>query len=272
MQTQRTPRATLWTLARRSTRAFLQYQGASQAAALSFYALLSFIPLIFLALAIAGRILGDEQAVRELFDRYKDLVMPEVHNELYTHAIRLLETSAGLGWMSLGFILWTSGLFFASLQANLLQPWPQERSLTRGWLRRVLPWILGPAFGFLLPAAMLAMHVASFLPWSWLPFEIVPEVWTWVVLGVLIFLVYIIFLPRHCPLAATAVLALAIAGGSQVLTLLFVKIIVTLPNYALVYGSLAGIVLFMLWLDYNMALILWGGHCIRLWKEMRGGS
>lgn len=261
----------LWTLLRRASREFLRLQGVSQAAALSFYALLSFIPLVFLALSIAGRILGDPQRVRSLFDQYKDLLMPEAHNELYAHAVRLLESSAGLGWMSLGFILWTSGLFFASLQSNLLLSWPPAAHPS-GWLRRLLPWVLGPAFGFLLPVAMLAMHVASFLPWRWLPFEIAPEVWTWAFLSALIFLIYILFLPRRLPWLATGVLALTMAGGSQILTLIFVKLISTLPNYALVYGSLAGLVLFLLWLEYNMALILWGGHCIRLWKEMRGGS
>jgi len=264
--------ASSWRLLRGATSAFFHYQGVTQAAALSFYAILAFIPLVFLALAVAGLVLGDTQAVRELFDRYKNMVMPELHDELYNHALRLVETSAGLGWMSLGFILWTSGLFFAALQSSLLLPWAREHEHTKGVVRLFLPWILGPAFGALLPAAMLAMHVVGYLPWHWLPFHIVHKVGIWFLLGALIFLLYVVLLPRNFPLLATASLALAIAGGSQLLTLLFVRIFATLPNYALVYGSLAGLALFMLWLEYNMALILWGGHWVRLWKEQRSAS
>ena len=41
-----------------SFRAFLRYQGINQAAALAFFALLSFIPLLFLIVAVAGVFLG----------------------------------------------------------------------------------------------------------------------------------------------------------------------------------------------------------------------
>jgi hypothetical protein len=31
---------------------------------------------------------------------------------------------------------------------------------------------------------------------------------------------------------------------------------------------LAGIVLFLLWIEYNMALILIGGHLVRVWPDV----
>ncbi|THB62831.1 MAG: YihY/virulence factor BrkB family protein, partial [Desulfovibrio sp.] len=253
-------------------KAFLRYQGVTQAAALAFYALMSFIPVVFLGLAVAGEFYwGDPDQLQAFTDKMVEYVVPWVQELLHQRLLQLVQGSKGLGWMSLGFIVWTSGLFFAVLQSSMLLPWAREHDHKKGRWRYPLPWLVGPFMGFLLVGAMLLMHLGGYVSPDWLPFAVWPEFWTWLGLWILIFLTYRLFLPRKASIAATVLLSMLISGLSQVLTILFARIFLSLPNYSRVYGSLAGIVLFMLWLEYNMSLILWGGHYIRLWRERFGG-
>ncbi len=248
-----------------SFRAFLRYQGINQSAALAFFALLSFIPLLFLIVAVAGVFLGDTKAVQDFIQSQLSNVAPLLQDTLTLRINRLLGMAAGLGWMSLGFIIWTSGLFFSALQTSLLLPWIREHGYKKHKWRYVLPWLAGPVLGILMIGAMLFMTVASYIPAEYLPVKVVPEFWSWLILSLLIFLFYNILLPRQRTPGATAIISLILSAASLAITFVFVHIFSSMPNYALVYGSLAAVILFLLWLNYNMALILIGGHFIRLW-------
>lgn len=245
---------------------FWHYQGISQAAALGFYALLSFIPLLYLIVAVAGMIWGDTVELQAFFERQDTLMLPWIKETIDTRLDALLQLAPGLGWMSLGFIVWTSGLFFAVLQSSLLLPWARTRRHRKGVWRWALPWILGPALGFVLPVAMLLMHLAGYLP-NWLPMQSLSALGSWFVFFVGIMTVYKLFMPLNCSWTKVVLLSLLISCASLALTLLFSQILSSLPNYTRIYGSLAGIVLFLLWLEYNMSVILWGGHLLRLLEE-----
>ncbi len=245
---------------------FWRYQGVSQAAALGFYALLSFIPLIFLILAIAGMIWGDTAELQEFIEKQDKLLMPWVQQTLESRMHSLLQQAAGLGGVSLLAIFWTSGLFLAVLQNSLLLPWATEHSHKKGVWRWAMPWIFGPALGVILPVAMLLMHLGAYLP-EWFSIRYLPALGAWCVFFGGIFMVYKLFIPLHVSWRRCAFLSLLISGASLALTLFFSHILAALPGYTRIYGSLAGIILFLLWLEYNMAVILWGGHVLRLWQE-----
>lgn len=248
-----------------STRAFRRYQGVSQSAALAFYALLSFIPLLFLSLAVAGWILDDAKELKAFIETQLQNMVPWMKDTLQGRIDLMLVMARGVGWVSLAFSMWTSGLFFSLLQGNLLLPWQREHDHKKGVWRLPLPWVMGPALGFLLCGAMLGTHVAGALPDQWLPFIAKEEFLRWVVLALSIFLFYKLLLPLNSPWGITLILSFLIAGLSQALTTFVVKILAGLPNYTLFYGSLAGLIFFLLWLNYYMVLILWCGHYIRIW-------
>ena len=87
--------------------------------------------------------------------------------------------------------------------------------------------------------AMLFMSVAGYIPTGKLPFKVVPEFWSWLILSLLIFLFYNLLLPRRRTPGTTTILSLILSAASLVITSLFVHIFSSMPNYALVYGSLA---------------------------------
>lgn len=249
-------------------RDFFRYQGLIQASSLSFFALLSFIPLIFMVLAVAGLLWGDRSEVSRFIEEQAAHLSPWSATDVHTVFARILEKASGLGWLSLILILWTSGLFFATLQQTLRLPWAREKRDETGIWRFLMPWLLGPALGFALTLVMLANHLVGYVPWELIPLEINTFAWSVLAMAMIVTLLYSILLPFRSHVGVTLVAALGIALASQGITSLFSNVITELPNYSKVYGSLAGIVLFLLWIEYNMALILIGGHLIRAWPDV----
>ena len=96
-----------------------------------------------------------------------------------------------------------------------------------------------------------------------------PWWWSWLSLAALLWSLYALLLPPGRHYGFAALVSLGLAGASKGVTLLFTSLLVRLPAYYVMYGSLAGAALFLLWLDYNMMLILWGAHLIRLWGRAR---
>ena len=221
-------------------------------------------PLLYLLLAVAG-VVGNTGTTKRFIQSQLTVVAPWAQEILASHLGRFMRLAPRLGWLSLGFILWFSGLFFAVLQNSLLLPWAHELEHKKGVWRAILPWLLGPALGFLLTLAMISMHLLGYIPLDWLPFKISPAFWSWIVLSLLVLLLYRLLLPLYAPFCVIAAISFLISGVSQLLTTVFAHFISRLPGYAMVYGSLASLVLFLLWLAWNMAIILWGGHFIRVW-------
>lgn len=260
----------------RATKDFFHYQGVSQAAGLAFFALLSFIPLIFLVLSLAGLIWGDQEAVRGFIDEQLQQTVPWLQDTIERRIRDFLDIAANLSWLSVGFILWTSGVFFAALQTDLHLPWRREHDFSKQAWRILLPWVIGPVLAFLLTGAMLMTHVAGYvfglLPPELAPLDFSPAFWSWAALAVVLFLLYKIMLPLFCPTFLVFIISFFVSGASQLLTMVFVRLLSQVPNYSIVYGSLAGIVLFLLWLNYNMGLILWGAHFVRVWANAERGQ
>jgi membrane protein len=86
-------------------------------------------------------------------------------------------------------------------------------------------------------------------------------------LAALIFCIYVLALPHVRPLRAAGPLCLGLAAAAYGVTALFTWFVSAMPRYNMVYGSLAGAVLFVLWLHYSTAVILWGGHFLRIWRQ-----
>lgn len=270
-----------------AVKAFLDYQGFSQSAALSFHAMLSFVPLIFLSLSIAGLLYGDSQAVATFLETRVSESVPWLGETLTLALARFSKAAGGLSYLALFFIVYTSGSFFSSLQTSLLLPWAREHDHRKPWWRIVLPWTLGPVVSLSVIVLLFASHAFSYvtaslpgllalvdrpeltnfvlqLPYATELFSLLPKIWSLLVLAGLVFILYILLLPGRCPMLTTILTSLVIGLASTAVTMFFVTIVVRTPNYALVYGPLAGIILFLLWLNYNMTLILLGAHVIRV--------
>lgn len=242
-------------------REFYQEKGMLKTAALAYYATLSFIPLLFLLLSIAGLFFDDNKWLQEFISN-KLAILPWAKHELLAQVNKLQSQAAQMGIVSIFFIIWTSGMFFSALQASLnsiLAPEKRKFNL----FRLGLPWLTSPILGSMLIATMLAIHVWGYIPSRLIPDNLSPGVWTWIIYTSLILFLYQLFSrarPRFLPsLAVSCVVGFL----SQMITKFIAYVLWSNPEYSLVYGTLSSVILFLLWLNYNMVLILIGAYYLR---------
>ncbi len=253
-----------------AARAFLRSGGPNQAAALAFYALLSCIPLFFVMLAGYDWLAGESWTAQTVLRRQMAVVLPFVDEALVARARRLLWAWPGLGWQSAAFILWSSWLFVGALGRALARPWRDRRPAGRTWPARCWAVAKGPCLGALFVAAMTVAlscaHLPRLEPAGSLARRLAP-LWGAASLTGLFLAVYLLFLPRRRPVRLLVALAAVLAATAYGVSAAFAALVAGTPRYHLVYGSLSGAILFLLWLDYHAWVLLWGAWFMRGWQR-----
>lgn len=251
--------------------AFFRAGGPTEAAALAFYALLASIPLFFLLLALYGLVTGEAWTGQMVLKRQLEQVAPFVDEVLVSRARRLLWAAPGMAWESVVFILWSSWLLVGALRRSLARPWREARPEARATLpARLAGWAWGAVVGVLFVAAcglvLFAAHLPRLAPAGG-PWRECSTLWGVGCLTGLYGAVYLLFLPRRRPLRVLFAVAAGLAVAAYGVSVGFAVAVAALPRYRIVYGSLSGAVLFLLWLDYHACLLLGGAWFLRCWQR-----
>ncbi|MBX6352808.1 MAG: YihY/virulence factor BrkB family protein [Thermoflavifilum sp.] len=235
---------------------------ASLAAVIAFYALFSVFPMLLLLLYAASWLVPRWQSHPLLLSLLHSY-FPTLPDEIVRNWDTLLAAGGKLGVLSAISLLWSAGSAFIAMQQALDTLW--SVSTPRSYASRRL-------LAFMMLLILLALTVLSGLGMalvvplraaSWLPG------WIRVLHGVsrLLFpisiflglLVFYRFLPsrtmawRHLIPAALMATAALDAGRA-----VFVWYAAHLVTYQLVYGSLAAVMLFVLWVYIGSILMLFG--------------
>lgn len=156
----------LWTLLSETFREWRNDRATLQGAALAFYALFSAAPLLVVATAVVGWLLGPEAAAEKLDRELRTLLSPEI-----AAAVRVLVDGAdhhrGPGWAagSLGLLasLYGGARGFLHLQATLNQVWGVRAIRGPGMVevvrRKLLAFASVALCGLLLLASLVATIV-----------------------------------------------------------------------------------------------------------------
>jgi membrane protein len=97
-------------------RKFFADRGTHLAAMIAYFALLSFVPLLFLALALLGLVHQADKG--SFFVRELSKTFPNTSLDSILHAIRAIQRNAtALGLVGGGFLLWSSLSFFSVLES-----------------------------------------------------------------------------------------------------------------------------------------------------------
>jgi membrane protein len=251
-----------------SVRGFFKDGCALRASSLTFYTLLSIVPLLALAFAIPQGFGFQEHLKEQLLQRFVD--DREVLTEVFLFSDRLLAQAkegviAGSGALVL---FWSATSLLASMESAFNRIWKVKRF--RSWRRLFSDYfaiILITPLLFLLSSS-LSLYVAgvikqaihSFLGEtymgsltlffvSWVPYALL-----WILYALIYYL-----LPNTRVRFSSALVGGLIAGalslGVQTAYLFFQAGAV---HYSAIYGSFAAVPLFLIWVQVNWFLLLFG--------------
>lgn len=253
----------------RSVGEFLRDRGPDLAGSLTFYGVLSLFPAILVVISLLGVFGQGSRTVDAVMDMLSDVAPPEVLDPVRGPIEALVTSPAAGAALILGTVvaLWTASRYVRALGRTMNAVYGVEEG-------RPL-WRLWPA-GFLLTAALIALTVVGGLALVFTG-PVAERVGGWIGLGDTALTVWQIakwpagvasavlalaILYRFAPNVATrkfswlslgAGVALAIIGLATYGFNIFVS---HFGNFNEVYGSLAGVIIFLLWLWLvNMAVV-----------------
>jgi membrane protein len=240
--------------------------GPYWAAAIAYFALLSFFPMMLAGVSIASFFTDEEWAVEQLTDIVGDF-LPEGEEMLSDTVSGVIETRGTTSIVSILLLLWTGSRVFGVFVKALNQTY--DIVDTYDFMRqRLAELIMTLTLGTFIVLAFASEYVLGYILRQTgilgdnqnMIFSILLSVIPVILLFISFFLIYR-FVPRR-DVDNRAALAGAFVALVIILIArpLFLGYINDLVDYNLVYGSLAIVVILLFWVWIVSMLILYGGE------------
>lgn len=240
------------------------------AAAVSFFTIISALPLLLLAVAIAAQVLRYSQ---EGIDRILDAIATTVpaSTDTVREVLReLMQARGTIGIIGLLSLLWTGSRIILMLEMALNIAWEATpRSFLKSQLMALGATVLFGAIG--LASVGLVWLAAVARGTNYLGLE--QQTWVWTIVGILVpmLLSFVMFLLLYRILPNTKVRWKSAALGALFTTIAwevakqgFGFYLHHLANFAYLYGSLAGLIILIIWVYYTSIIILIGAEIASL--------
>lgn len=255
-----------------------RYDAGMRAAALAYYTLLSLFPLLLLLMNILSQWLTAGQAIEAVLSLVRR-VAPIVPPELATTLRNVLAARGPANIVATLALLWSASNLFAAMTSALDRFWSGETGRAF-WEHRLLSigLVLGVVIMFLLSSllglvlSILPRLIALLLPirmellwWGWRYLPPVLMLATDVVLYALLYR----FIPsRAAPWPAVWAGAICAGLGWNVMKIAFGWYVTRFARYGLVYGTLASLVAFLVWVYLSGLVLLLGAALGATWAEV----
>lgn len=249
------------------------------AAAISFFGMLSLIPLTFVGFWALTEFVGSSNlAENELEELFRTYLLPGVAADLMVR-IRGIADAGVLSvlktwWGVLAFV-WSGVSFYEFLQSALSKAWGGQ-GVRRFLPRKLLTLMAFLTAGLLLTVAMSITVVTATLEGlsQELLGDSLSDLWVGLahglpfVLSIAVFFLLYKFMPKaFVPwrLALTAAIPVAVLweAGRQ----LFTAYVTSTTRYSTVYGPMASLVVLMIWIYYSSSLVLFGAEIGAAWQK-----
>ena len=265
-------------------RGFGQNQGMLLAGAVAYYALLSVLPLLILAVIVLAHLV-DQAVLLETIGHYLEWLVPSQSNAVLADISGFLEQRAAIGVVLFGTMLFFSSLAFSVLEKAMAIIFAHRgRAEQRHFLvSAVLPY----CFVLLLGIALLALTVASAAVQAMAreSIHVLGQVWSLggisgellylLGLGMETFILTMLYL--IVPVGRTR-LRHALVGGFaaavlwEILRHGLIWYFATLSKANIVYGSLSTAVVALLSMEIAAALLLLGAQVIAEYEQLASGA
>ena len=274
-----------WVISKHTFAGFARDDCPQLAAAISYYLLFSIVPLIILAVSVFGFFLSSTSVRNDIIDRVLDIVPLDqtAGRSAVDKALNNVNSVSGpVAVLSLIATLWTASSVFASIRKALNRVWAISEHRPFAQQKLVDIAQVGVLGAILLSSLILtgvlrairqlspdsAGPLASRSPLWEIPSVLLPAVLTFVTFALLYRIV-----PAARPRWRDAL------PGALVATLLFEALknsfafyVANFNNFDVIYGSLAGVLLFLFFTYLSSAILLIGAELARTFLAYHTGA
>ncbi|HEB32934.1 MAG TPA: YihY family inner membrane protein [Spirochaetes bacterium] len=234
-----------------------------EARALSFVSLLSLVPLLTIILLGLRRFSFYDRIKEELFRVISDYILPEMTAKIVGYIESILEDTGSIGFFGIIVTIGIAFLLFIALSRGMNHIWRSRRSraILYTFLKFIIIIVCVPALivaTFYLQNYLSFQKYLSYLP-DFMKFNLrLTKFFSLVLHWVLLFVVYS-FIPHRKVKFAHALTAGVVTGSLWYLLrrglTIYVRVI---PQINVLYGSLAFIPIFLIWLYCTWVIVLFG--------------
>jgi len=262
---------------------FIEDEALTRGAAIAFYTATSIGPLLFIVIAIAGVIYGQDAA--------KGAILAQLGGTMGHDSASLLQdtilsaekyTSGVFALIGVGILVITVSGVMSEMQHALNVIWkavPEKITVT-GWLRtRAIGLSLVGAVGFLLIVSLvistvlsvLSNYINEYLPYGYLILQTVTYLVSFGLTVILFGAIYKILpsldIPWHDVLIGSVVTALLLEVGKYLIGLYLAH-----STTASAYGAAGSLIIVLLWIYYSAQIFLFGAEFTKVYAAIRDKS
>ncbi len=245
---------------------FINNNGFDKASTLTYYSLLSMIPLFTVAFGVA-QIFGFAPSLTEQINTYFSS-QPEVAEKLVTFSEASLKTTQNgfIAGLSIFLLVWTSVNTIGSIERFFNEIWNArtERTLMQK-VKSFIPLVLFFPILIVAPSSLFAfsMSITKDIAFVGPLIKIALSFSSYVILWASLSFIYI-YLP-NTKVSWTACFTAAVVTGVIFLLWqsLYIMFQVQATSYGTIYGSFAALPLFLIWLNYSWIILIFGAGLAR---------
>lgn len=249
---------------------FERDQCSLKASALTFYTLLSMVPVLAVAFGIAKGFGFENHLQKQIMVQFKE--NPEVGEMATAFAYSFLERAQGglIAGIGILFLLWSVFKLLNNIENALNTIWKVSHPRT---ILRMLSDYLAIMFIcpiFIVISSSLTIYISAELryivhntsigevitPAAYLIFRLIPIVLSWLVMT----MIYIIMPNTRVPLVPGIIAGIIAGTAYQMIQWTYIYFQIGVSNYGAIYGSFAALPLFMLWVQLSWMIVLAGAE------------
>jgi len=251
-------------------RGFAEDKCPLSASALTFYSILSIVPVVAMAFGIAKGFGFQKLLEKELLDKFQG--QEEVMNRVVAFAHSLLENTKGHMIASIGilFLLWTVIKLLSQIERSFNDIWEVKNPRTYGrkfsdylsiMLISPILFILSSSVTVFITTqiAVITQKVAllgMFSPIIFFMLKLIPYGLIWI-----LFVFIYILMPNTKVNFSSGLIAGVIAGTIyQIAQWAYITFQVGMARYNAIYGSFAALPLFLIWIQLSWLIVLFGAE------------
>ena len=271
-----------WALVSGSVNAFIDDEALTRGAAIAFYTVTSIGPVLFIVVAIAGLVFGEDAARGAITDQLGGLIGQQGSELLQTAIQSASQRSSGLiaAAVGIGTLIITASSVFTELQQTLNVIWRAEpRGTTMSRLIRARAASLGlvGALGFLLLVSLvistllsaLSDYINAYLPSGHLILQTLTFLISFGLITLLFGAIYKVLPDRniewHDVLVGALVTAFLFTVGK-----LLISFYIGSTAIASSYGAAGSLIVVLLWIYYSTQIFLLGAEFTKVYASHHG--